>query len=587
MGFDFSKYTEDQALELMYPTQREAYLACRYGEEDILITASGGFGKSFIIEALTHYSKDDTVATGTSGVAATNINGSTTHSCLSIPLGIPTKNELAKTGRKFKSLFKRQHPIKNVIVDEFPMFGVDSLEGLLLRRDRVSKTSRHKRVRLILFGDFYQLPSPVPMETRPFLKDRYGSYKLITSDLFNQMNLKVFELDQNKRSGKDLVFTEKLEDLRQGKNLSEVLDYLNEYVRDPDPEAVYLTPRNDTADDINKEVFDRNTNTAYHYHSKVSGKFSDKDKKVPDVISLKEGLRVMSLVNDPSGEDLYVNGSCGTILALFEDCVEISFDNGNTCILEATEQENTEYYTDDEGELQKRVIGRFSQLFVRQCSAISVHKAQGLSLDKLVLDLTQGAFEFGQVYVAVSRLRSIDGLYLKVPIQLSDIKVDPDVQKWYTELRGGVWEDNPLANIPEKYHKYKIRIIVAGGRDFNDKNYAFKALDFMLKNYNKEEIFILDGGATGADRRGREYAIERGIDYETFEADWKDLTKRPCKIKENSYGQYNCLAGLVRNKEMGDLASHAVVFWDGKSTGSKHMQEYMNELGKPVKVFKY
>ena len=118
---------------------------------------------------------------------------------------------------------------------------------------------------------------------------------------------------------------------------------------------------------------------------------------------------------------------------MFEDCVEIDFDNGNTCILEATEQENTEYYTDDEGELQKRVIGRFSQLFVRQCSAVSIHKSQGLSLDKLVLDLTQGAFEFGQVYVAVSRLRSIDGLYLKVPIQLSDIKVDPDVQKWYTE----------------------------------------------------------------------------------------------------------------------------------------------------------
>lgn len=587
MSFDFSKYTEQEAMELMYPKQRQAYEACRWGEGDILVTASGGFGKSFLIEALTYYSREDTVATGTSGVAATNINGCTTHSCLSIPLGIPTKNDLAKVGKRFKSLFKRNHPIRNVIVDEFPMFGVDALEGLLLRRDRVSKTSRHKKVRLLLFGDFYQLPSPVPNHTKPLLKERYGSHKLITSKLFKERGLEVFELDENKRSGTDRIFTEHLEDLRQGNNLPDVLDYLNQYVRKPDPEAIYLTPHNETADKINEEVFRINTNPAYHYHSKTTGKFPDKDKKVPDVISLKEGLRVMSLVNDPSDEDEYVNGSCGVITSLLEDGVEIHFDNGNICFLEATEQENTEYYTDDEGELQKRVIGRFSQICVRQCSAVSIHKSQGLSLDKVVLDLTQGAFEFGQVYVAVSRLRSIEGLYLKVPIQLSDIKVDPDVQKWYTELRGGVWEDNPLANIPEKYHKYKIRIIVAGGRDFNDKNYAFKALDFMLKNYNKEDIFILDGGATGADRRGREYAIERGIDYETFEADWKDLTKRPCKIKENIYGQYNCLAGLVRNKEMGDLASHAVVFWDGKSTGSKHMQEYMNELGKPVKVFKY
>ena len=587
MSFDFSKYTEEEALELMYPTQREAYLACRYGDSDILITASGGFGKSFLIEALTHYSRGDTIATGTSGVAATNINGSTTHSCLSIPIGIPTKNDLAKTGRKFKSLFKRKHPIRNIIVDEFPMFGVDALEGLLLRRERVSKTSKHKKVRLLLFGDFYQLPSPVPVRSRSLLKDRYGSYKLITSELFNNLDLKVFELDQNKRSGKDLIFTSKLEDLRQGNNLPEVLDYLNQYVREPDTKAVYLTPHNDTANEINKEVFDKNVNTPYHYHSRVSGKFPDKDKKVPDVISLKEGLRVMSVANDPSGEDLYVNGSCGTILSLFEDCVEIAFDNGNTCILEATEQENTEYYTDSDGELQKRVVGRFSQLFVRQCSAVSIHKSQGLSLDKLVLDLSQGAFEFGQVYVAISRLRSIEGLYLKVPIQLSDIKVDPDVQRWYTELRGGVWENNTSFNIPDKYHKYKIRLIVAGGRDFNDKNYAFKALDFMLKNYNKEDIFILEGGASGADRLGREYAIERGIYYETFQADWKDLTKRPCKVKENGYGKYNCLAGLVRNMEMGRLASHAVVFWDGKSTGSKHMQEYMTELGKPVKIFNY
>lgn len=571
----------------MYPKQREAYKACRWGNKDVLVTASGGFGKSFLIEALTYYSKQDTVATGTSGVAATNINGCTTHSCLSIPLGIPTKNDLSKVGKRFRSLFKRDHPIRNVIVDEFPMFGVDALEGLLLRRDRVSKTSRHKKVRLLLFGDFYQLPSPVPNHTKPLLKERYGTHKLITSSLFEGLDLEIFELDENKRSGSDKIFTEQLENLRQGDGLKEVLDYLNKYVREAVSEAIYLTPHNETADKINKEVFDLNSNAPVYYHSKTIGVFPDRDKKVPDTIALKVGLRVMSLSNDPSGDSLYVNGSCGVVTALLEDGVEIDFDNGNTCLLEAVEQENTEYYTDSEGELQKRVIGRFSQISVRQCSAVSIHKSQGLSLDKVVLDLSQGAFEFGQVYVAISRLRSIDGLHLKVPIQLSDIRVDPDVQKWYTELRGGVWEENPLMNIDGKYHKYKIRLIVAGGRDFQDKNYAFKALDFMLKNYNRGEVFILEGGANGADRRGREYAIERGIDYETFEADWKDLTKRPCKIKENSYGQYNCLAGLVRNKEMGNLASHAVVFWDGKSTGSKHMQEYMNELGKPVKVFKY
>ena len=586
MSFDFSKYTEEQALELMYPRQKEAYLECKYGDSDVLVVSSGGTGKSFIIAALMHYSKD-TLATGTTGVAAVNIEGQTTHSTLSIPLGIPTKKDLAKINSKYRQVFKKNHGIRNIIIDEFPMFGVDSLEGLLSRRDRVTRTSRYNKVRLLMFGDLYQLPSPVQQRDKKLLQERYGTTKLITSKLFSDMDLSVYELDQNKRSGEDKVFADVLEDLREGKNIEgKVLPYLNKHVKAPDPEAVYLTPHIATADKINKVVFDENTNREFSFKAKISGDFPEKDRQTPEVIVLKEGLRVMSLTNDTENE-LYVNGSCGVITNLYSDFIEVTFDNGNVCMIEPTVQENTEYYTDEEGELQKKVVGTYEQIGLRQCAAINIHKVQGLSLDKIVLDLTEGSFEYGMTYVAVSRLTNINGLHLITPIQLSDIKVDEDVKKFYAELRGEIYEKDPLQGVPEKYHKYKVRLIVAGGRDFNDRYYGYKALDFMLKNYKSEEVLIIDGGATGSDRIGREYAIERGVNYETFEADWKDLTKTPCKIKTNAYGQYNCLAGLVRNKEMGDLASHAVVFWDGRSTGSNHMIEYMKELGKPVKIFNY
>lgn len=586
MSFDFSGYTEEQALELMYPKQKEAYIECKYGEGDVLVTSIGGGGKSFIIAALLYFSKN-TLATGTTGVAAVNIEGQTTHSTLSIPLGIPTKKDLAKVNSKYRQVFKKNHGIKNIIIDEFPMFGVDSLEGLLSRRERVSRTSKHGKVRLLVFGDFYQLPSPIQQRDKKLLQDRYGTTKLITSKLLEDMNLSIFELDQNKRSGEDKVFSDIQEDLREGRNLEDkVLPYLNQHVKEPDPEAVYLTPHIATADKINKVVFDQNPNKPFSFKAKIKGDFPEKDRKIPEVVVLKEGLRVMSLTNDTEDE-LYVNGSCGVITSLYSDFIEVTFDNGSVCMIEPTSQENTEYYTDEEGELQKRVVGTYEQIGLRQCAAINIHKVQGLSLDKIVLDLTEGSFEYGMTYVAISRLTNIQGLHLISPIQLSDVKVDEDVKKFYAKLRGEVYTKNPLQGVPEKYHKYKVRLIVAGGRDFNDKHYGFNALDFMLKNYQPEDVLIIDGGATGADRLGRDYAISRGVDYETFEASWKDLTKTPCKIKSNSYGQYNCLAGLVRNKEMGDLASHAVVFWDGKSTGSNHMIEYMKELDKPVKIFNY
>lgn len=586
MSFDFSQYTEDQALELMYPKQREAYTECKYGDGDVFVTASGGHGKTFLIEALIHYNKD-TIATGTTGVAAVNIEGQTTHSTLSIPLGIPTKKDLTKVNSKYRQVFKKNHGIRNIVIDEFPMFGVDSLEGLLSRRDRVTRTSKYNKVRLLLFGDLYQLPSPVQQRNKKLLQERYGTTKLITSKLFEGMDLAIYELDQNKRSGEDKVFSNILEDLREGSNLEDkVLPYLNKHVKVPDPEAVYLTPHIATADKINRVVFDENPNRPFSFKAKIKGEFPEKDRKIPEVVVLKEGLRVMSLTNDTEDE-LYVNGSCGVITSLYSDFIEVTFDNGNVCMIEPTTQENTEYYTDDEGELQKKVIGSYEQIGLRQCAAINIHKVQGLSLDKIVLDLTEGSFEYGMTYVAISRLTNIQGLHLVSPIQLSDVKVDEDVKKFYAKLRGEVYTKDPLQGVPEKYHKYKIRLIVAGGRDFTDKDYGYKALSFMLKNYTQGEILIVDGGATGADRIGREYAIINGIDYETFEADWKDLTKTPCKIKSNSYGRYNCLAGLVRNKEMGDIASHAVVFWDGESTGSNHMIEYMKELDKPVKIFNY
>lgn len=592
MAFDFSGYTEQQAMDMMYPKQLEAYKTCRFGTGDILITASGGSGKSFIIDALSYFSKHNTVATGLSGVAAVNVSGATLHSTVSLPLGIPTRKDMKNTGKRYKSLFKRQHPVSNLIIDEMSMCGPETFDSLLQRRERISKTAKSKYVRLLMFCDFFQLPNVVKgNQYKDLLIERYGSTKLLGCAAFQKMiedGLQIFELDQNMRSGEDKVFSGYLEDVRQGQNIEEALKYFNTKVGEPETDAVFLTTTNAIADKINEEVFNANPNLPYYFYAKVKGNFPAKDSKLPEVIIMKEGLRVMSLFNDPEGEDLYVNGSVGTVVACMESSVEVAFDNGNTCWIEYCKEEKKEYYTDSDNELQSKVVATFENIGLRQCSAVSIHKAQGIGLDKATLDVSDGAFAYGQVYVGLSRLTNPEGLTLTAPIQVQDVKVDVLAKKFYASLRGETYDaSQDTGFVPAEYRKYKIRLIIAGGRKFEDFSYVQKSLNFMLQNYKKDEILIIEGGATGADRLGRRYAELNNIDYVTMVANWKDLETPPVKIKENNYGSYNCLAGLSRNKRMGDLASHAVVYWDGVSTGSKHMQEYMEDLKKPVKVFRY
>lgn len=134
----------------------------------------------------------------------------------------------------------------------------------------------------------------------------------------------------------------------------------------------------------------------------------------------------------------------------------------------------------------------------------------------------------------------------------------------------------------------KHRIIVAGGRHFNDKKLAFRKLDHFLFKLDKSEVEIVEGGATGADRIGREYAISRGLAFKTFEADWDDLEAPNAVIRTNRFGKkYNAKAGNDRNLKMAEYATHLTAFWDGKSKGTKDMISTGEKLNLKVRVVRY
>ena len=561
MAFDFSNMTEEQALVMMYPKQREAFLECMNGQGDVLITASGGKGKSFIIDAVMHFASNRTVATATTGAASVLISGATAHSTLSLPRGIPTKQNMTKTGKRYKNLFKRDHPIQNVIVDEASMLGPQTFDAVLQRMKRISRTSKYRRCRLLLFCDFAQMLNVVKGQEKKLVKELYGTSTLLDSDVFKTHRFKIFELDQNKRTS-DKVFQEVLEDIRLGENLDSALPYLNKRVGKPDPDATYICSTNKQVDAINKVAFDANPNFAMYYTAKVSGMFKVADASLEENLPLKEGLRVMSLVNqqcEGSDEPEFVNGSIGIVVSLLEHMVLVAFENGNEVWIEPTKQENTEYFTNDKGDLDSRVIGTFSNIGLRGCAAISVNKSQGVSLSKANIDFGEGgAFTYGQAYTAISRMQCVEGLTLVQQLFHSDIKVNRHVKKFYKELRGDITTDFP--------------IIVAGGRDFNNYPLLCARMDSLLRGKNHADVVIVSGGARGADYLGECYAKERGYRVWRFEAEWDRMGRR---------------AGYIRNSTMADHSDALVAFYDGQSAGTGSMIELAREQGLAVRVIKY
>jgi hypothetical protein len=136
--------------------------------------------------------------------------------------------------------------------------------------------------------------------------------------------------------------------------------------------------------------------------------------------------------------------------------------------------------------------------------------------------------------------------------------------------------------------QYKIKLLVFGGRNYKDYTHAYKVLDFFLQNYTADEILIVQGDALGADKIGKDYAIEKGMDHDDYPADWNNLDVERCVVKYNKYGKpYNAIAGHNRNADMEKVSTHGLGFWDQKSTGTKDMRDRLKKAGKVVKIIPY
>jgi ATP-dependent exoDNAse (exonuclease V) alpha subunit len=287
-------------------------------------------------------------------------------------------------------------------------------------------------VQVVLIGDLFQLPPIVEREAEEYFKEQYDTPFFFSARIFRGTSLARIELQKVFRQ-RDIGFLQLLNKVRTRDMEMSDLEEINERYRpslhlDEHDVAITLTSTNALASKINLERLASLRSKEYTYSAVTQDDFDEKSFPTERTLKLKKGAQVMMVKNDPNKR--WVNGSLGIIQELTPEAITVSFD-GVFQTIEQSTWEKVEYDFDRQsGQIESLVIGSFRQFPIKLAWAITIHKSQGKTFDKVIIDLGRGAFAHGQAYVALSRCRSFDGVYLKTPLKPSDIILDPRVKEW-------------------------------------------------------------------------------------------------------------------------------------------------------------
>jgi ATP-dependent DNA helicase PIF1 len=398
----------------------------REGKGHLFVTGRAGTGKSTLLKCLRDLLADKMVVVAPTGLAAVNVGGQTVHSFFGLPPRLIRKDDIRRSRNA-----RIMRGLKFLVVDEVSMVRSDLMWAIdqSLRLNRGRAREPFGGVRLAMFGDLHQLPPVIDeaemaahLETEhggPFffdvgaLRDGHGTALIELSEVFRQREAALLDVLNKVRDGEagedDLaVLNERVHPIR---TLSEGEPY------------VILTPTNAAAKRINAAYLAALTGRAETYQAGVTGEFNESAQPTDATLVLKPRAKVMLLRNDPDRR--WVNGTIARVARLEPDKVWVEVD-GEEHEIERVSWENRRYAYDKEAEaIVETVAGTFKQFPLRLAWALTIHKSQGLTLDRVYIDLGRGTFAHGQAYVALSRCRTLEGLALARPLRPSDILFDP------------------------------------------------------------------------------------------------------------------------------------------------------------------
>lgn len=407
-------------------------LARRYVEQtgvSVFLTGKAGTGKTtFLHDIVASTTKRHAVVAPT-GVAAINAGGVTIHSFFQLPFDpyLPDVKELVteyQMPERYKALSKNKQNIirtlELLIIDEVSMVRADLLDAIDMTLRRVRRSSRpFGGVQLLLIGDVHQLSPVVTEAERPYMERVYPSPYFFASKALQQINFVTIELTKVYRQ-QDAAFVDLLNHVRDNNIDSATLAALNARVGTSQKDAITLTTHNRQADAINRRHMDALHGEQRTFEAIVKGNYPDKALPCDQRLEVKMGERVMFVKNDSSGGHRYYNGMLGTVTGFLreddKDYIEVVSDDGDTIAVNRELWESMKYSIDAKtNDITQEVEGTFCQYPLQAAWAVTIHKAQGLTFDHVVIDAAD-AFAFGQVYVALSRCRTLEGLSLSSPL---------------------------------------------------------------------------------------------------------------------------------------------------------------------------
>jgi ATP-dependent exoDNAse (exonuclease V) alpha subunit len=421
------------------PQQREILQGMEDTLDHLFITGRAGTGKTTLLHEFVATTAKRVAVCAPTGVAALAVGGQTIHSLLRLPLGIIGDRELGFIPKESLAVLAN---LDALVIDEVSMVSADVVDAIdrRLRQAKRRRNSPFGGIQMIMFGDPYQLSPVVSGQAeKAYFLDHYRSSWFFDAKVWLNTEMTTFELDTIHRQA-DGEFRAVLNALREGRMDPEMGRMLNERgMREPDdPELITLTTTNASVTRINSIALERLEGKAKIAHADIEGDFGSTSAYPADEqLVLKPGARVMFLRNDTAGPDgpRFVNGTIGTVTKI-TDTVGVDID-GEGVLVEPVTWEKIRYeYSPATKTISHDVVAEFTQFPLRLAWAVTIHKAQGKTLDAAVIDLGQRAFAPGQTYVAFSRLTSLDGLYLKRPLSPSDIIVDQDVLRFMSNPRG-------------------------------------------------------------------------------------------------------------------------------------------------------
>ena len=425
--------------------------------QSLFLTGKAGTGKSTFLRYIRDTTKKKHVVLAPTGIAAVNVGGMTMHSFFKMPLKPLLPDDVDFSAKKIRTTLKYSKDkvklikeLELIIIDEISMVRADMIDFVdkVLRIYSGNMREPFGGKQLLLVGDVFQLEPVVTGDMRQLLQRAYNQFFFFNARAFKEMQIVSIELRKIYRQT-DVEFISILDRIRVNKMSREDLAVINKQYRANvnkernDDFVITLATRRDTVDVINEKRLAEIESDEYLYEGEIEGVFPLQNLPTSQNLELKVGAQVIFIKNDKDGR--WINGTIGKVARCGVEDITVELEDGCSFAVEAAEWENMQYtYDEKEKRIKEVVLGTFKQFPLKLAWALTVHKSQGLTFNKVIVDFSGGAFSSGQTYVALSRCTSLEGITLCQPLNARDVIVNQAVVEFSRNFNNQALIENTI-----------------------------------------------------------------------------------------------------------------------------------------------